>query len=124
MAKLGVVVPVYRGESTLEELHRRLTAALTFLDGRVVDATKRQQLARLRDRLAGADTDRALNAVRNELAADFNGYAAGRVLFGPQLGSSQAKPGTYRVALTVGGFTHIGSITIREDPLMAEHGRR
>ena len=31
VAKLGVVVPVYRGESTLEELHRRLTAALAAL---------------------------------------------------------------------------------------------
>ena len=28
VAKLGVVVPVYRGEATLEELHRRLTATL------------------------------------------------------------------------------------------------
>lgn len=28
VAKLGVVVPVYRGESTLEELHRRITATL------------------------------------------------------------------------------------------------
>ena len=31
MAKLGVVVPVYRGESTLEELHRRITATLAAL---------------------------------------------------------------------------------------------
>lgn len=31
VAKLGVVVPVYRGESTLEELHRRLTGALGAL---------------------------------------------------------------------------------------------
>jgi len=31
VAKLGVVVPVYRGEPTLEELHRRLTTALDAL---------------------------------------------------------------------------------------------
>jgi hypothetical protein len=31
VARLGVVVPVYGGESTLEELHRRLTAALAAL---------------------------------------------------------------------------------------------
>lgn len=33
MATLGVVVPVFRGEPTLEELHRRLTAALDALTG-------------------------------------------------------------------------------------------
>ncbi len=31
VAKLGVVVPVYRGEATLEELHRRLTETLAAL---------------------------------------------------------------------------------------------
>ncbi len=31
VAKLGVVVPVYRGESTLEELHRQLTRTLAAL---------------------------------------------------------------------------------------------
>jgi dolichol-phosphate mannosyltransferase len=31
VAKLGVVVPVYKGEPTLDELHRRLTAALGAL---------------------------------------------------------------------------------------------
>lgn len=33
MAQLGVVVPVYRGEPTLEELHRRVTAQLATLAG-------------------------------------------------------------------------------------------
>jgi hypothetical protein len=105
-------------------MQARLVAAITFLDGRVVDATKREQLSRLRTQIALADTDRTLNTIRNELAADFNGYAVGRTLFGPQIGATRATPGTYRVTLTVGGASHVGSITIRQDPLMTEHGRR
>ena len=31
MAKIGVVVPVYQGEATLDELHRRIVAALAAL---------------------------------------------------------------------------------------------
>ena len=31
MATIGVVVPVYQGEPTLDELHRRVTAQLTAL---------------------------------------------------------------------------------------------
>jgi hypothetical protein len=105
-------------------MNERLVDAINFLDGRVIETDKRQQLARLRVQLADADNDGALNQIRDELAADFNGYAAGRMLFGPQISASTAEAGTYRVTLTVDGESYEGSITIRDDPMMAEHGRR
>ncbi len=105
-------------------MQQRLAEAIDFLEGRVIEDDKRIALAGLRNRLVVATDDRALNQVRNELAADFNGYADGRTLFGPQIGSTTAEPGTYRVTLTVNGESYEGSITVRDDPLMAEHGGR
>jgi len=105
-------------------MNERLVDAINFLDGRVIEADKQQQLARLRVQLADADNDGALNQIRDELAADFNGYAAGRMLFGPQIGASTAEAGTYRVTLTVDGESYEGIVTVRDDPMMAEHGGR
>jgi photosystem II stability/assembly factor-like uncharacterized protein len=105
-------------------MNERLVDAINFLDGRVIEEDKRQQLTRLRVQLADADNDRALNGIRNELAADFNGYADGRTLFGPQIGAITAGAGTYRITLTVDGQSYEGSITIRDDPMMTEHGGR
>ncbi len=105
-------------------MNARLVDAINFLESRVIEEEKRQQLGQLRVRVAEADTDIALNRVRNELAADFNGYADGELLFGPQIGSTTAEAGTYRLTLTVNGQTHEGTITVRDDPLMGEHGGR
>ncbi len=105
-------------------MNERLVDAINFLDGRVIEADKRQQLARLRVQLADADNDGALNQIRDELAADFNGYAAGRMLFGPQISASTAEAGTYRVTVTVDGESYEGIVTVRDDPMMAEHGGR
>ncbi len=102
----------------------RLAAAIDYLDTVVIEADMRQRLTTLRGELGGADNDRALNATRNALVAEFNGYAPGGEFFGPQIGSSEAGPGTYRVTLHVGGQTLEGSVTVRDDPLMAEHGGR
>ena len=52
------------------------------------------------------------------------GGGTGDMLFGPQIGSTTAEAGTYRVTLTIGDQSYEGTITIREDPLMAEHGGR
>jgi hypothetical protein len=105
-------------------MQARLDAALTFLDTRVVDADKRQQLGQLRTALAAASTDQALNQVRSTLVADFNGYAAGRPLFGSPIGRTAAEAGTYRLTLRVNGQTLQGTVTVRDDPMMAEHGGR
>ena len=102
----------------------RPDAAIAFLDGRVADATRRQQLGRLRTALTAASTDAALNRVRLELVTDFNGEAAGRPLFGSPIGNSTAGAGTYRVTLRVNGQTLEGTVTVRDDPMMAEHGGR
>jgi hypothetical protein len=98
----------------------RLEAAMDLISGKGVDAEQRAQLARLRERLRNADTDAALNSVRSQLVTDFNGYAEGRMLFGPQMGPTEATAGVYRVMLTVDGVTHQGSLTVRDDPLKAE----
>ncbi len=102
----------------------RLDAAITFLDGRVVETARRQQLGRLRTALAAASTDAALNQVRLELVTDFNGQAAGRPLFGMPIGTATAGAGTYRVTLRINGQTLEGTLTVRDDPMMAEHGGR
>ena len=102
----------------------RLDAAITFLDGRVVEPARRQQLGRLRTALAAASTDAALNQVRLELVTDFNGQAAGRPLFGTPIGNTTAAAGTYRVTLRVNGQTLEGTVTVRDDPMRAEHGGR
>lgn len=71
MPTLGVVVPVYRGESTLDELHRRLVAQLSSLadDWQIVyvdDGSPDRSWAIL-DRLAaaGGSRVRALRFIRN-----------------------------------------------------------
>ena len=83
------------------------------------------ELARAGANLVLWDIDEVgLHRVRNELAADFNGYAEGKTLLGPQIGSTTAESGTYRVTLTVGGETYEGSITVRDDPMTLEHRGR
>jgi len=98
----------------------RLEAAIELISGKDVDADQRGQLATLREDLGRADSDQELNSVRNQLAVDFNGYAEGRMLFGPQIGQTEAAAGVYRVTLTVNGVTHEGSLTVRDDPLKTE----
>ncbi len=105
-------------------MHRRLSDAIDFLEGRVIEDDKHIALADMRNRLVVATDDRSLNQVRNELAADFNGYAAGEMLFGPQVGATTAAEGTYRLILIVNGQRYEGSVTIRDDPMIAEHGGR
>ena len=102
----------------------RLVDAIDFLESKVIEGEKQEQLTRLRLQAAEANTENALNRVRNELAAGFNGYAEGEMLFGPQIGSTEAAAGTYRVTLTVDGQAHTGTLTVREDPMMAEHSGR
>lgn len=70
MATLGVVVPVFRGEPTLEELHRRLTAALDALTGDwqivYVDDGSSDRSWPMLERLAGASPHvTALRLIRN-----------------------------------------------------------
>ena len=98
-------------------MRNRLEAAIDLISSKGVDADQREQLADLGDELRGANSDQALNSVRNRLAADFNGYAEGRMLFGPQIGQMEAAAGVYRVTLTVNGVAHEGSLTVRDDPL-------
>jgi hypothetical protein len=105
-------------------MQEELGAAITFLETRVVAATKRQQLSRLRTALAAASTDQALNQLRTELVTDFNGFAAGRRLFGAPIGRTAAEAGTYRLTLTVNGQTLRGTVRLRNDPMTAEHGGR
>ena len=102
----------------------RLSDAIDFLEGRVIEDDRQIALADMRNRLVVATDDRSLNQVRNELAADFNDYAAGEILFGPQIGATIAATGTYRITLTANGRSYEGSITIRDDPMMTEHGGR
>lgn len=69
MAKLGVVVPVYNGEPTLEELHRRLTAALGAItdDWQIVyvDDGSPDRSWPIVERLAATPRVRALRLIRN-----------------------------------------------------------
>lgn len=70
VAILGVVVPVYRGEPTLEALHRRLTAALAALtdDWQIVyvdDGSPDQSWPMLERMAAGSPRVRALRLIRN-----------------------------------------------------------
>jgi hypothetical protein len=111
-------------EAERAAMRARLVAAVDDLDRRVIEDDRRARLADLRGRLAEADDDRALNEIRNQLAGDFNDYGTGDELFGPQIDATTAAAGTYRVTLTVDGQAHEGSITIRDDPMMAEHGGR
>ena len=105
-------------------MRQRLTDAIIFLQGQVIEDSKQQQLTKLAGEIANADDDGSLNAIRNELAADFNGYAAGEMLFGPQIGPVTAEPNTYRITLTVDGQSYEGSVTIRDDPLATKHAGR
>ena len=98
----------------------RLEAAIELITGKALDSEERGRLTTLRDALRGADSDQELNSVRNQLSTDFNGYAEGRMLFGPQIGQTEAAAGVYRVTLTVNGVTHEGSLTVRDDPLKTE----
>lgn len=102
------------------EMRTRLEAAIELVSGKDVDSEERTQLADLREELRGASSDQELNSVRNQLAAAFNGYAEGRMLFGSQIGQTDAAAGVYRVTLTVNGVSHEGSLTVRDDPLKAE----
>jgi len=102
------------------ETRNRLESAIDLISRKGPDPDKLAQLASLRDELGGADDDGTLNSVRNQLATDFNRYAEGRPLFGPQIGESEAAPGVYRVTLTVNGVTHEGSLIVRDDPLKTE----
>ncbi|MEZ5417763.1 MAG: glycosyltransferase family 2 protein [Vicinamibacterales bacterium] len=70
MATLGVVVPVYQGEPTLEELHRQLTTALSALtdDWRIVyvDDGSRDRSWAMLDQLARTSPGvTALRLIRN-----------------------------------------------------------
>jgi glycosyltransferase involved in cell wall biosynthesis len=70
VAKVGIVVPVYQGETTLDELHRRLVAALTPLTDDwqlvLVDDGSRDRSWAMIERLAAADPRvRALKFIRN-----------------------------------------------------------
>ena len=103
-----------------EEMRNRLEAAIGLISGKNVDSRERSRLGELSDELSGAVSDQELNSVRNQLAADFNGYAEGRVLFGPQIGPTQAAAGVYRVTLTVNGVSYEGALTVRDDPLKTE----
>ena len=40
---------------------------------------------------------------------------------GPE--GAEAPVGTYRVTLTVDGTDYVGSVTVRDDPMLAEGGR-
>jgi hypothetical protein len=105
-------------------MRQRLATAIVFLKGRVIENDKQQQLTTLAGHVGNADDDGALNTIRNELAADFNGYGGGEMLFGPQIGPTTAAANTYRVTLTVDSKSYEGSVTIRDDPLTTQHGRR
>ena len=105
-------------------MRQRLTDAIIFLQGQVIEDSKQQQLTRRAGEIANADDDGSLNAIRNELAANFNGYAAGEMLFGPQIGPTTAEPNTYRITLTVDGQSYEGSVTIRDAPLATKHSGR
>lgn len=70
MATLGVVVPVFQGEPTLEELHRRLTAALGALtdDWQIVyvdDGSADRSWALLERLAASSPKVTALRLIRN-----------------------------------------------------------
>ena len=70
VAILGVVVPVYRGEPTLDELHRRLTAALSALtdDWQIVyvdDGSPDRSWPMLEGMAAGSPRVKALRLIRN-----------------------------------------------------------
>jgi glycosyltransferase involved in cell wall biosynthesis len=70
VATIGVVVPVYQGEPTLEELHRQVTAQLTALTGEweliYVDDGSRDRSWALLEAFAAADRRvRALKLIRN-----------------------------------------------------------
>lgn len=70
MATLGVVVPVYQGEPTLEELHRQLTAALSALtdDWRIVyvdDGSRDRSWAVLEQLARTSPRVTALRLIRN-----------------------------------------------------------
>ena len=111
-------------DATRAAMRQRLTDAIIFLQGQVIEDSKQQQLTRRAGEIANADDDGSLNAIRNELAADFNGYAAGEMLIGPQIGPTTAEPNTYRITLTVDGQSYEGSVTIRDDPLATKHAGR
>ena len=70
MAKIGVVVPVYQGEPTLDELHRRTAAALTALTDDwqlvLVDDGSRDRSWPMIEALAAADPRvHGLKLIRN-----------------------------------------------------------
>ncbi len=70
MAKIGVVVPVYQGEPTLDELHRRVVAALTALtdDWQLVlvdDGSQDRSWAMIEGYVAADPRVRAIKFIRN-----------------------------------------------------------
>ncbi|MEP7116984.1 MAG: glycosyltransferase family 2 protein [Acidobacteriota bacterium] len=70
MAKIGVVVPVYQGEPTLDQLHRRIVAALTPLtdDWQLVfvdDGSRDRSWALLEAYAAHDSRVRAIRFIRN-----------------------------------------------------------
>lgn len=107
-------------------LKRRLLGALAILEVELADRPEREGLAEIRRRLEGAESVRALNAVRGQLVRDYGAWALGRPLFGARLEPVVAAPGTYRVTVeaTVAGerVVRATELVVRDDPLAG--GRR
>jgi len=105
-------------------MNQQLRRAIEFLKGRVIDADLIKQLGELQQQLDSADNDRALNRIRDTLVKEFNGFAAGTILFGSPIGPQTAAAGTYRIRVTADGETHESTVTVREDPILLEQSNR
>ena len=108
--------------SELQGFAAHLESVIGRLSLRVARADLLRRLEELNGELGQIDMQgervaRALNRVRSALVGEFATYAAGRELFGPRLGPTQAAAGTYRVVLEVNGQRQDRELMVREDPL-------
>lgn len=116
----------------------RLLVAIRRLEGRVGGQESQARLTELASAVRALDLEAApeaapegeggfrrrpitvddrLNGLRQELVDEFGAWAGGRPLFGPQIASSRAEPGRYRVVLRVGDREWTRTLELRADPM-------
>ena len=100
-------------------LRTTLEAAIRAIQDRLPasNPARATRLTELASQLQAARSDRQLNRVRTALKNEFAGFAAGRPMFGSELGWVDAEPGSYRVRLDVGDEAFTETLEVRGDPL-------
>ena len=105
-------------EAEITEFKARLEKVAEELSGLVKTDSERTALTTLRESLKEAESERDLARIHNRMIREFAFYSEGRDLFGPALAPMEARAGTYRVVLTVDDRPYLGTIVLRDDPLL------